>query len=350
MNLTWTRQHERARNHDGFTLIELMVVIVIMAMIAAISLPYLLPTIIYSTHEGAARHLANYGRSAIAHATLDKETITVMIDLDNQEYWSERLPEPAPEEEEAENEFFESSSASSGGARASSAYSGRTRATSARSGGTRATSSSPGGTRTTSASSGSGRIRATFALNSRRILRGSSRSLDSDSRFPEDDMELYRMATEELQLPEDERRSEEGEELLNEQTSRMATQFNAHARQALTARAERVVHDRQGILEDVGDLFEEEFRLDEHGEEILPEEVRDPLLARTRVPEGVYIEYVQLGDLQYIEGVVEIELTPLGLGSDVEFSLINEDGDVFVVTWDPVSGSATLTEGRTTER
>ncbi len=141
---------------------------------------------------------------------------------------------------------------------------------------------------------------------------------------------------------------EEGEELLKEQTSRMASQFNSRARQALTARAQRVVHDRQGILQDIGDLFEEDFRLDKHGEKIIPEEITDPLLTRTRVPQGVYIEYVQLGDLQYTEGIVEIELTPLGLGSDVEFSLMNEDGDVFVVTWDPVSGGATLTEGRTT--
>lgn len=271
-----TQERERARNRHGFTLIELMVVMVIIAMIAAISVPYFLPAIIYSTHEGAARHLANYGRSAIAHATLDKDTITVMIDLDNQEYWCERWPDPKPEELEEEGLF------------------------------------------------------------------------DREDGLPEDDMELYRRAREELQLPEDERGSQEGEELLNEQTSRMAEQFNMRSRQALTARAERVVHDQRGILQDMGDLFEEDFELDEHGEEIVPEEITDPLLGRTRVPQGVYIEYVQLGDVQHIEGIVEIELTPLGLGSDVEFSLVNEEGDIFVVKWDPVSGTATLTEGRTT--
>lgn len=276
MHLTRRRQTARGVGRDGFTLIELMVVIAMIAIIVAIAMPQFLPIIIYSTHEGAARHLANYGRSAIAHATLDKETITVMIDLDNQEYWCERWPEPEPEELEEEGLF------------------------------------------------------------------------DREDGLPEDDMELYRRAQEELQLPEDERGSQEGEELLNEQTSRMAKQFNMRSRQALTARAERVVHDQRGILQGLGDLFEEDFQLDKHGEEIMPEEVTDPLLGRTRVPQGVYIEYVQMGDVQHIDGIVEIELTPLGLGSDVKFSLVNEDGDIFVVKWDPVSGSATLTEGRTT--
>ena len=276
MHLTRRRQTARGVGRDGFTLIELMVVIAMIAIIVAIAMPQFLPIVIYSTHEGAARHLANYGRSAIAHATLDKETITVMIDLDNQEYWCERWPEPEPEELEEEGLF------------------------------------------------------------------------DREDGLPEDDMELYRRAQEELQLPEDERGSQEGEELLNEQTSRMAKQFNMRSRQALTARAERVVHDQRGILQGLGDLFEEDFQLDKHGEEIMPEEVTDPLLGRTRVPQGVYIEYVQMGDVQHIDGIVEIELTPLGLGSDVEFSLVNEDGDIFVVKWDPVSGSATLTEGRTT--
>ncbi len=270
------RQSALGWGRGGFTLIELMVVMAMIAIVVAVAMPQFLQVLIYSTHEGAARHLANYGRSAIAHATLEKETITVLIDLDNQEYWSERLPEPDPEE--LEDEGF----------------------------------------------------------------------VDQEDGLPEDDMDLYLRAQEELELPEDERGSEEGDEVLNEQTSRMAEQFNMRSRKALSARAERVVHDQQGILAGMGDLFEEEFNLDEHGEEILPEEIHDPLLGRTRLPHGVYIEYVKLGDELYVEGIVEIELTALGLGSDVEFSLVNEDADVFVVRWDPVSGSATLTEGEAT--
>jgi len=85
----------------GFTLIELLVVIAIMAGVIAMASPRLLPVLIHSTHEGAARHLANYGTAAIAQAAFDKEALTFRFDFDTQEYWLERIPEP-PEDEEDE--------------------------------------------------------------------------------------------------------------------------------------------------------------------------------------------------------------------------------------------------------
>lgn len=269
-----TSKHNRIeRGRGGFTFIELMVVIAIIAAIAAMAMPRLLPILIYSTHEGAARHLVNYGRSAIAHATLTQETITVIIDLDKQEYWTQRWPEP---EEDPDKLYSEQ---------------------------------------------------------------------NEENAYPEDDMELFRMTRDELLRPEEERSREEGDALINEQTGRMTKQFNSRARQAMTARARRVVHNQQGVLSSIDDrLFEEEFRFDNEGQPLQPETVKDPLLTRTRMPDGVYIEYVELADTQYTDGIVEIEIGSLGLGGDVQISIVNEDGDVYLIKWNPVTGDASFVQ------
>ena len=266
-------QRPALRSNEGFTFIELMVVLALIATIAVIAMPQLLPAVIYSTHEGAARHLANYGRSAIGHASLTRSSVTIMIDLKEQQYWCEALPEPEPDEDEEDD-----------------------------------------------------------------MLGG------DEKEFPEDDDELYRMAQEELNKPEDERDSEEGDELIDEQRERMSTAFNDRSRRTLEARADRVNHDQQGILQGMGDLFDEEFELDEDGEEIVPEELTDPLLQRTRLPDGVWIDVIEVAEVEQTEDIVEIEISPLGLGSDVVFLLMNEDGETLRVAWDPVTGNATIAE------
>jgi len=88
----------------GFTLIELVVVVAIMATVLALAAPKLLPVLMYSTHEGAARRLANYGTAAMAEAALQGETLIFKFDFDEQAYWIERLPEPPNEDEEREKE------------------------------------------------------------------------------------------------------------------------------------------------------------------------------------------------------------------------------------------------------
>lgn len=88
-----TRQSVAAR---GFTLIELCVVIVLIAIIMAVAMPRLLPVISYSKLEGAALHLGHYGRAVIQQATLDRQLLTVEINLDKQQYKTVRRVEVAP--------------------------------------------------------------------------------------------------------------------------------------------------------------------------------------------------------------------------------------------------------------
>jgi prepilin-type N-terminal cleavage/methylation domain-containing protein len=89
----------------GFTLIELLVVIAIMAGVIAMAAPRLLPALLYSTHEGAARRLANYGAAAIAEAALGGATLTFKFDFKTQEYWVETIPEPPAEEDVLDTAF-----------------------------------------------------------------------------------------------------------------------------------------------------------------------------------------------------------------------------------------------------
>ncbi|HOJ34847.1 MAG TPA: prepilin-type N-terminal cleavage/methylation domain-containing protein [Candidatus Hydrogenedentes bacterium] len=74
----------------GFTLIELAAVVFLIGLILALGLPRLIPAIVFGELEGAARHLAGYGRALMAHCALTHEEATFHIDLDAGEYWSTR--------------------------------------------------------------------------------------------------------------------------------------------------------------------------------------------------------------------------------------------------------------------
>ena len=127
----------------------------------------------------------------------------------------------------------------------------------------------------------------------------------------------------------------------------MDDRFAKFVRRATLERAKNVKH-KEGILEEIGPLFEEDekFSLSEEDE---PEEVeyRDPSLQRRRVGEEVVIESIEVDAVSYADGVVEIELSALGLRQAVVFYLTNGD-DYYTVLWDPVSGDGNVFEGKET--
>ncbi len=88
---------------EGFTLIELGVVMFLIVLIAAVAFPQLLPVIAFSRLEGQSKHLANYGQAAMAHAMMMHQELTIYVDLDEQEYYTVRWVYP-DEEGESEGE------------------------------------------------------------------------------------------------------------------------------------------------------------------------------------------------------------------------------------------------------
>jgi len=97
-------------------------------------------------------------------------------------------------------------------------------------------------------------------------------------------------------------------------------------------------------MDEFGPLFEREFTLDIEEEE--EEEIVLPLLNRTKMPEEVQIESVVVGGTDYTKGVVEVDLSPLGLLEPVVFFVKDLDEEYFTVEWDPITGLTYLYEGK----
>ncbi len=87
------------REKAGFTLIELMVVIFLIGLIAAVAFPQFAPLIAFSGLEREANHLAGYGRGAYGRALFTRERHVVRIDLDKQEYYTVHWVIPDSEED-----------------------------------------------------------------------------------------------------------------------------------------------------------------------------------------------------------------------------------------------------------
>lgn len=249
----------------GFTLIEMVVVISIIGLISAVMLPQLIPALVQGQLEGAARHLAGYGMSAMAHCTLMREAITVKFDLKKQQYWAIRMVQESAsifdeDEEEAEEE----------------------------------------------------------------------KSKEEDS-LGAGDLDLMHTEDEEI-----------SEEDMMARADRFRQQFVEFTRMRLMAQAQHV--DTGGILDEIGPLFDEPFSLED--EEETEEEILDPLLERTALPEGVVIDAVYVGSSRSAGGEVDVELSPLGLYEHVVIYIKNEEDEYYTVIWDPITGGGRIQEGK----
>lgn len=81
----------------GYTLIELVFVVGLILVVLAIAMPRLLPVFAFSQLEGSARHIANYGRSAIAYSAFSQEPVTFRFDFETGEYRTLRWVEKESE-------------------------------------------------------------------------------------------------------------------------------------------------------------------------------------------------------------------------------------------------------------
>ncbi len=89
-----------SRGNDGFTLLELGIVIFIIALMATIAVPYLLPLAMSSELESEARRLAYFGRAVLSTSALIGDEFYVEIDLDQQRYYCLKVTYPESNEGE----------------------------------------------------------------------------------------------------------------------------------------------------------------------------------------------------------------------------------------------------------
>lgn len=257
----------------GFTLVELVVVITLAGLIMAIAIPQLVPTILLSKLEGSARHLAGYGRAAMAHAVIAQERLTIRINLtpaddEPQEYWTVRWVTEYDLEEGGGGLFGDSA----------------------------------------------------FGL----VDDGSP-----GQRMPGGRGGMYQPGS---------------EEDVAAKALAMQERFERFAMIALQSQARNVRHE--GLLSEIGSLFEgKEFTLGGDDEDSV-DEVKTPLLERTRLPDGIHIESVRVGGSERTGGMVEVDVTPLGLAEPVQIILRGKRDDYYTVAWDAITGNAHIYEGK----
>jgi len=244
----------------GYTLIELVFVVGLIVIVLAIAMPRLMPVFAFSQLEGSARHIANYGRSAIAYSAFSQEPVTFRFDFETGAYRTLRWIEKEDES----------------------------------------------------------------------IFKGSDLAVKNQI-FELNAETALQLASQQGLTPE-ERAA---------QTIEFERQLDLAFRKSLEARAKNVPRD--GMLAEIDPLAEFEFSLDE-GEEDDREEVETSTLSRTTLPEGVIMKSIRVGGEEFIEGSVDVEITPVGLTDEIVFVLQGSDGDTYSVAWDPITGGAHLSD------
>ena len=273
----------RASRSRGFTLIEMLLVMAVIALMAAIAVPQLMPAILFSRLEGSARHVAGYGRAVMAQAMLMRETITVKLDLTKQEYWAIRRID------KAESIFDEEKKDGENGKQ-----------------------------------------------TDKKNKRGKSRKGASGNDGHNGDFLNL------LGYSPSEKDGTDWGESATSGAGLMRKQFDRFAQTQMLARSRQV--KREGILDEIGPLFDKKFSLSDEKE--TEEELTEPLLSRTSLADGVLIESVHVGGTSYSKGDVSIEVTPLGLVEPVVFYLKGDDEAYFTVTWDPITGNVHIEKGK----
>ena len=245
------RVFDESRRDHGFTLIELIVVVLVIAVFLGIATPRLAPMFIFADLETSSRGLAGFGARAMDHCILARDRFTVKIDLAEQEYWAMRWPKVTDEDED-------------------------------------------GG-----------------FLGGTNIMDGARAGALRDLLAGGDDL------------------SDQASGDLEGEAQALFAQMEWHHRTVLETRVRRVLESNVERAE--SRLFDTRFSLERDDTEL--EEVRQPLLYRTRLPEGIRIARVIVGERTYTSGQVEIDITPVGLERPVTFEMRNDDGDVFTVKW-----------------
>lgn len=274
------------RHATGFTLLELAIVVFLIGLVAAMSVPQLLPIIAFSELEGSARRVAGFGQGAMAHSALMRERLVVRIDLKAQEIYAVHWVLPEQEKAEAlEAEAEPDQLAKLAQLREMG-------------------------------------VRSPADLQEKFLGGGgdfSSLLGNEDGAF-DAEMAGYQMDD----------------------------KFNTFAREALEVRAQNVKHD-SSFLDDVGNILDdvEDFDLDK--EEPVEEELADPILRRTRLRGDVRIQGVEIDGEYSSQGVAEVEFSVLGLTQKVIIFIENEDGEAYTILWDPISNRSNVHAGRETD-